>query len=345
MEYIDIIRENSEKHSPVSWWPKFAFHYTDVTNAVSILSSGYLYSRADAAQMRVMQNDNASRQVIDMTRSDVVSKVRFYFRPLTPTQYYNEGYKHPSLRYDGDENANVPVPIFLLFDLEKLLSIPGVEFSETSQAGHGAKVYSGVEAFSKLNFNYIYNNSFEKFETTKSYRHAEIVHPKSMAIESCIRNILCRNDLERITLLNLLRESNPLAFAKYQNIIKTYKRDTFENNGFFLTECSYLANTIKISFSDTYACKRYIERMMEKRHLETLRTIKVKVWLKWFNARSTVYQESIEADVDITNPGGVLAITGLPEIPSAKDIGIKVYFDDKLMCYTVQSLESSEVWR
>ena len=36
MEYIDIIRDNSENHSPVSWWPKFAFHYTDVTNAVSI---------------------------------------------------------------------------------------------------------------------------------------------------------------------------------------------------------------------------------------------------------------------------------------------------------------------
>ena len=53
MEYIDIIRENSEKHSPVSWWPKFAFHYTDVTNAVSILSSGHLYSRADAAQMLI----------------------------------------------------------------------------------------------------------------------------------------------------------------------------------------------------------------------------------------------------------------------------------------------------
>ena len=56
MEYIDIIRDNSENHSPVSWWPKFAFHYTDVTNAVSILSSGFLYSRADAAHMRVMKN-------------------------------------------------------------------------------------------------------------------------------------------------------------------------------------------------------------------------------------------------------------------------------------------------
>ena len=84
---------------------------------------------------------------------------------------------------------------------------------------------------------------------------------------------------------------------------------------------------------------------MEKRHLETLRPIKVKVWLKWFNARSTVHQESLEAELDITNPGSVFTITGLPDIPSAKEIGIKIYFDDKLLCYTVQSLESSEVWR
>lgn len=345
MEYIDIIRDNSKNHSPVSWWPKFAFHYTDVTNAVSILKSGNLYSRADASQLRVMKNDNASRQVIDMTKSDVVSKVRFYFRPLTPTQYYNEGYKHPELRYDGDENANVPVPIFLLFDLEKLLSLPGVEFSETSQAGYGAQVYSGIEAFSRLNFDYIYDNSFENFETTKLYRHAEIVHPKSMAIESCISNVLCRNNLERATLLNLLREENPLAFAKYQNIIKAYRHDTFENNGVFLTDCSYHANTINISFSDTYHGTRYIERMMNRFGLDTLKPIKVKVWIKWFNARTTVHQESIEVQVDITNPGGALTITGLPDFPAAKDIGIKVYFDDKLMCYVIQSLESSEVWR
>ena len=236
MEYIDIIRDNCENHSRVSWWPKFAFHYTDVTNAVGILSSGYLYSRADAAHLGMMKNDNASRQVIDMTNSNVISKVRFYFRPLTPTQYYNEGYKHPLLRYDQDENANVPVPVFLLFDLDKLLSLPGVEFSEKSQAGYGTRTYSGVDAFSKLNFDYIYDNTFENFDTTKQYRHAEIVHQNSLAIESCISNILCRNNLERTTLLNLLKEENPLAFAKYKNIIKVYKRDTFENNGLFISD-------------------------------------------------------------------------------------------------------------
>ena len=189
MEYIDVISENCEKHSAVSWWPKFAYHYTDVTNAVSILDTGYLYSRSDATNLKVMKNDNASRQVIDMTRLDVVSKVRFYFRPLTPTQYYNEGYKHPALRYDGDSYANVPVPVFLLFDLETLLSLPGVQFSETSQAGYGAKMYSGVEAFSKLNFDKIYSNKLSDLETTKQYRHAEIVHPKSMQIDSCIIRI------------------------------------------------------------------------------------------------------------------------------------------------------------
>ena len=349
MKYIDIIRDNCENHSSVPWWPKFAFHYTDVTNAVSILNSGFLYSRADATHMRVMKNDNASRQVIDMTNSDVVSKVRFYFRPLTPTQYYNEGYKHPALRYDGDENANVPVPIFLLFDLEKLLALPGVQFSEMSQAGYGTMVYSGVEAFSKLNFDYIYDNTYDNFEITKSYRHAEIVHPNSMAIKSCISNILCRNSLERTTLLNLLRETNPLAFAKYQNMIKTYKHDTFENNGIFLTNCSYHSNTVSISFSDTYASKRYIDRMVDKMRarigLSDLTPIKVRVWLKWFNARTIVHQESIEAQVDVRKSGSSLTITGLPNIANARDIGIKVYFDDKLMCYAIQSLEASEVWR
>jgi len=345
MEYIDIIRDNCKNHSPISWWPRFAFHYTDVTNAVSILDSGYLYSRADATHLKVMHNDNASRQVIDMTNSDVVSKVRFYFRPLTPTQYYNEGYKHPDLRYDRDENANVPVPIFLLFDLEKLLRIPGVQFSETSQAGYGSEVYSGVEAFSKLNFDFIYDNSFDRFDVTKAYRHAELMHPNSMPIEACISHILCRNNIERTTLLNLLREKNHFAFEKYKNIIKVYKRDTFENNGIFITDCTYNGNAVSISFSDTYEGKRYIERMMERAGILDLKPIKVRVSLKWFNSKTVFRQESIETLIDVRNPGGSLTIKGLPDVRQAKNIGITVWFDNKKMCYIIQPLDSSEIWK
>ena len=85
MNYKDIIKENCTSRSDVHWWPQFAFHYTDVKNAVSILSSGRLYSRTNAEKLGIMKNENASRQVIDMTKTAVAAYVRFYFRPLTPS--------------------------------------------------------------------------------------------------------------------------------------------------------------------------------------------------------------------------------------------------------------------
>lgn len=216
MEYSDIIRDNCKEHSPIPWWPRFAYHCTDINNVVSILQSGYLYSRADAGELGIMQNENASKQVIDITLPDVYSQVRFYFRPLTPTQYYNEGYKHPLLRYHEDQYANIPVPIFLLFNLSKLLSLPETRFSETSQAGHGGKLFKGIEAFSSLNFSYIYNNDWQSIQETKKYRHAEILHPSPFDINTCLEYILCRNEQERLTLLNELRQNNIGAYTAYE---------------------------------------------------------------------------------------------------------------------------------
>lgn len=66
MNYKDIILKN-EEYAPARWWPHYAYHYTDISNAVSILESGMLYSRLRAEELHVMMNDNASRQVIDMT--------------------------------------------------------------------------------------------------------------------------------------------------------------------------------------------------------------------------------------------------------------------------------------
>ena len=69
------------------------------------MSSGMLYSRNLALKAELMHNDNASRQIIDCTKSDVTDCVRFYFRPLTPTQYYNEGFKHKDIRYEEEMNG------------------------------------------------------------------------------------------------------------------------------------------------------------------------------------------------------------------------------------------------
>lgn len=342
MDYAEIIRDNCTHHSPVSWWPKFAYHDTDIENAVSILHSGFLYSRANAKQLGLMKNDNASRQVINMTKTDARSNVRLYFRPLTPTQYYNEGYKHPQLRYDNDENADMPVPIFFLFDLSKLLTVPGVQFSELPQSGYGSELKSGPESFAALPFDKIYSNGFEGFEENIKYRHAEILHPRSMQIDPSLSVVLCRNSLERTSLLNMLKEKDSKSFYKYKSIIKVCKEDMFENNGLFLTDCRYHENVISITFSDTYEKQQYIRRMMNKNQLTELNPVKVQLILDWMNSRNIVAHNETETQIDYQTASG-LSFRDIPSVPNAKFLRIQLFIDQNPMCYVEQSVEEAEL--
>lgn len=342
MGYKEIIQDNCEHHSSFPWWPKLAYHYTDVKNAVSILSSGTLYSRAKAEHLGVMKNDNASRQVIDMTKTNAISCVRFYFRPLTPTQYYNEGFKHPQLRYDNDDNANTPVPIFFTFDLEKLLSTPGVKFSEQKQAGYGSDLCSGEDAFAKMNFDYIYSTDFDNLAEKKPYRHAEILHPNSFPIDNCLYSILCRNSIERLTLLNLLKAENQLAFRKYRDRIKVYNSGMFEENSLFVTDCQYNSGVISLSFSEPYKRKYYTDSMKKKNCVKNLKPIKLRLALDWYNNRTTIYHQDISANLDYESPNN-LTFTNLPYYSGAKFLSVKVYLENELMCFMEYTLSDAEL--
>lgn len=342
MTYLEVVQNNCEKHSPVSWWPRFAYHYTDITNAASILKSGYLYSRSNAKELGIMSNDNASRQVIDMTQTEAISCVRFYFRPLTPTQYYNEGYKHPQLRYDNDEHANTPVPVFFLFDLEKILSLPGVQFSEQGQSGYGAQLKSGADEFTALNFDNIYSNRLDNIQETKKYRHAEILHPNSMPVDSYLHAILCRNNLERTSLLNILKETDYVSFKKYQDKIKICKEDMFENNGLFITDCSYHDDVISIVFSDYYKKKKYTKNMMDRNGVTSLEPVSLRLVLDWMNSRGVIHHSTTEVQVDYAKSTG-LTFRGIPRIKGALYLRIQVLIGSKLMCYIKQSVDGAEL--
>ena len=342
MDYSEIIKDNCTNHSAINWWPKFAFHYTDITNAVCILDSGYLFSRVNTEKMHLMQNDNASRQVIDMTQTEAVANVRFYFRPLTPTQYYNEGFKHADLRYDHDVNANVPVPVFFLFDLGKLLSMPNTKFSELTQAGYGSDLYNSVESFQKLNFDKIYSKGYSEDPETRKYRHAELVYPDAFAIENCIQFILCRNSIEKTTLLNLLKEKNKKAFYQYQSIIKICREDMFEKNGLFVTDCAYHDGTASISFSETYAKRYYTHKLIDKNKIGSLAPVSARVEFDWVNARGLLNHKSTEFKIDYLNALPV-AFNNLPRFKEAKNIRIKLFLEDKLMCYVEQPLAEIEL--
>lgn len=342
MSYAETIKHNCKNVSPVAWWPKFAYHYTDVTNAVSILHTGMLFSRANAESMGIMKNDNASRQVIDMTQTEAVSCVRFYFRPLTPTQYYNEGFKHTQLRYADDENANTPVPVFFLFDLETLLSLPEVRFSEQRQSGYGSVLLQGEDAFSRLNFKNIYSTGPQNIGETKVYRHAEILHRNSMPIDTCLKYILCRNSVERLTLLNLLRQRSLKDYLKYKDKIVIPKADTFENNGMFVTKCQYHDGLVNISFSDTYNKRYYTRTQKSKNGVSNLRPVRVRIEMDWLNSRSKLGHADREVLYDYEQARDLI-LKALPEYPSAKTLQIRVFIEHKLMCYVEHTLGDAEL--
>lgn len=78
MNFADIINQNYQSFSGnAKLWCRFAFHFTDISNAVEILLSNTIYSRHMAIQANIMHNENASRQVIDFTNDMVQDYVRF----------------------------------------------------------------------------------------------------------------------------------------------------------------------------------------------------------------------------------------------------------------------------
>ncbi len=343
MDYSDVINNNKANNSEISWWPSFAFHFTDVNNAVSILNTGFLYSRIDAKRQGLMENDNASSQVISITSEGVSSKVRFYFRPKTPTQYFNEGYKHKSIRYASDENANIPVPIFLLFRLGDVLKQSGVVFSESSQAGHGATQLSGIDSFAKMDFEKIYDNDFRNFKETKEYRQAEILAPNPFKIDSSLHAILCRNEIERLTLINLLREKNRSALKRYNKLIKVHNQDLFENNGLYVSRCDFSSGNVMISFSDSAAKKKYTEWRMKEYNLKSLTPVDMDIRLYWMTIEHNVlYQSFFNVQLNYENPRPII-LKDLPQFRSANYLSVEVRFDDKLMSYTNHSLARDEL--
>lgn len=193
---------------PLNWWPRYVYHFTDVHNAVSILKTGCLYSRAEAEQRKLMQVDNASPQIIKQTRSEHRKYARLYFRPLTPTQYHNEGIRPSASRQLG---AHCPIPVFLLFDALDVLTHDDTEFSNGNMASPQVMHSRKRDFFFRIPFEMVFDNRpfpytmlAEKRHENVFHRCAEVLVSNSLSLESTLKLIVCRSVAERQTLLHLL---------------------------------------------------------------------------------------------------------------------------------------------
>ena len=201
-DHINALKKADWLGPARSWWPDFLFHFTDIRNAVSILQKGELLSRKEAIISNVMLTDNASPEIIDQTDEQSRDYVRLYFRPKTPTQFNNEGFRPINQRSLG---SHCPVPIYFLFDSKSVLCRQGTLFSDGNLAA-GAELFSDTKHLKEIPFEKVYHDSpvsEPEKASIKFHRHAEVVVPKRLDL-SFLKFIWCRSEAEYTTLLYLL---------------------------------------------------------------------------------------------------------------------------------------------
>ena len=202
-QHIDELQKQPWIDRARQWWPICLFHCTDITNVVSILRQGEIVSRNRITAVGQLPMDIASPDVIEGTDSRWPGYVRLYFRPKTPTQYNNEGFRPVGQRA---LNSHCPVPVYLIFDALAVLSRTDSCFSDGNLGSANANVYEDVSFLEQIPFDLVYHDTrFDRSERDQvvDHRNAEVLVPQRMGLES-LRYIGCRSDAEYKTLLHLL---------------------------------------------------------------------------------------------------------------------------------------------
>lgn len=204
--FLQELRQRDWDTVPVETrWIGYLYHIANLDNAVSILEHGVLYSRYEAQRRRLVLHDSAAAEVISTTDPEIQHCARLYFRPRTPTFYYNEGFRTKrelmECRFGG---VHCPVPVALIFDAPTVMAMKGTRFSEINLATPNARIHETLNAFQKLPFEKIYHEGSVNDRSVIAHRQAEVIVPNVLGLNGTLRAVRCRTDAERATLLRTL---------------------------------------------------------------------------------------------------------------------------------------------
>jgi len=252
-----------------NWWSKSLFHFTDISNALSILEHQALLSRNKTIELGLMKNDNANDDVISKTSHEHQEYARLYFAPSTPTQHNNEGFKPKSeIKY----NAHCPMPIMFVFNFYKVFMLDNIKFTDGNLATNPT-IYHNIFDLNKLNFNLIYHRSWfspEDRDKIINARHSEILVKDKLPLKGFLHLITVRSEAEKETLLYHM--SNELR-ACYQNKIYIQpKPKIFINDWLYVNKVSIVENIIAIEWhncSNVEACSNKYNLKISIKDLNT----------------------------------------------------------------------------
>ena len=202
-QHIKALKEGLILPESQKFWPDFLYHFTDIKNAIKILSGDRcLYSRNHLASDGQIQTDSACAEIIEKTDPEYKNYVRLYFRPRTPTLFCVEGIRTPEELTYG---AHCPVPVYFIFNAFPILSQESTKFSNGNLSVGDVKVSDSVDFYLNLPFDKIYHDrrlpddNEEEKKSIIFHRHAEVMIPQSMDLDH-LRFIYFRSKAEFQTL-------------------------------------------------------------------------------------------------------------------------------------------------
>lgn len=162
----------------------YIYHFTHFYNAIEVIKAKKILSRDRAKELGLLRFDSAGSVVL---RSSLAHPyARFYFRPCTPTQYYNEALgadsklgeygKKPVYDEFGNKDwidvfkskypkalnlglPKCPIPVFFRFDIEEVLSAmpESCFYSDRNMQSNNPHVYKVLEQPESLCIEYLYD--------------------------------------------------------------------------------------------------------------------------------------------------------------------------------------------
>jgi hypothetical protein len=234
-----------------AWWTKRAFHFSDVRNAAGILDHGSLLCRGQATAQGLMLVENADREVI-AKRADLTDQyARLYFRPLTPTQWNNEGTRPAAHR--PAHGRHCPVPVFFIFKLDEVLVQEGTHFTQCAAHWAEAEVYESAEELKGLPWRDIYSSGAMpagRKQELIGARHAEILVANALDLTH-VTKVVCRTGPERDTLLHLLTDAARTAWR--ERIVQAGPAELFNGRWTQMQNVTLVGNALVFAFPPTGA--------------------------------------------------------------------------------------------
>lgn len=160
--------------------PGKIYHFTHLFNVLEVLRSRKILSRNRALELSKLKFDSAGGVVGRTAKAHPFA--RFYYRPATPTQFYNEclgwdcdltihqGKKEKSY-YSQALNLGLPkcpIPVFLEFDLREVLTKMSslCYYSDGNMQTNWANVYKVEDTSDNLRMDFLYNDMSDAFNIT-----------------------------------------------------------------------------------------------------------------------------------------------------------------------------------